>query len=228
VVAAAATLAAAAAAAWSARGRFLGTDDQTPDALDRLQQLATDPAAMLTPTDSTDGLDPRDLRLRRTNRTAMLDAIAWAEGTDRAGGYRALYGSTAARPSLLQSFADHPGELGWSGVVLTDQQCAGAGRGPGCRSYAAGRYQITRSTWRSLGGRSAFGSFDPAAQDAAALRLIDKRGALADVDAGRFAVAVDKLRRTWASLPGAGYAGQPMRDFDALAATYAAAGGAFA
>ena len=237
--------------AWSARGRVLGTDSQLPDAVDNLTTLLTDPAALiptvesfpsdlvdlipieLYPVDeSTANLDPRDLRLRAdntdANRAAFLSAIAWAEGTDNAGGYRCLYGSRPSAPSLLDSFADHPAELGWPGVKLTDQQCRGAGLGAGCVSTAAGRYQITRTTWRGLGGAGKYGEFSPAAQDAAALDLIAARRALDDVDAGRFAAAVDKIRRVWASMPGAGYAGQQMRTLDQLAAVYSGAGGAFA
>ena len=237
--------------AWSARGRVIGTESQLPDAVDDLTALFTDPAALiptverlptvitdlfpieLYPVDeSTANLDPRDLRLRAdntdSNRAAFLSAIAWAEGTDNAGGYRCLYGSRASAPSLLDSFADHPAELGWPGVKLTDQQCKGAGLGTGCVSTAAGRYQITRTTWRGLGGAAKYGSVDPAAQDQAALDLIAARRALDDVDAGRFAAAVDKIRRVWASMPGANYAGQGMRNLDQLAAVYADNGGTFA
>lgn len=237
--------------AWSARGRVVGTDSQLPDAVDDLTAIFTDPTAALPslqslppaivdlipielyPVDeSTANLDPRDLRLRAdntgSNRSAFLSAIAWAEGTDNAGGYRCLYGSRASAPSLLDSFADHPAQLGWPGVKLSNQQCKGAGLGPGCVSTAAGRYQITGTTWRELGGVRKYKSFDPAAQDAAALDLIKARRALDDVDAGRFAAAVEKIRRVWASMPGANYAGQGMRNLDQLAAVYADNGGTFA
>ena len=69
--------------------------------------------------------------------------------------------------------------------------------------------------------------FGPAAQDAMAIELIRRRGALEDVDAGRFDVAVFKCRREWASLPGAGYA-QPERSLDALRTAYLQAGGQLA
>lgn len=237
--------------AWSARGRVVGTDSQLPDAIDVITQVVVDPASLiptverlapsfadLIPADlypvdeSTVNLDPRDLALRAdntaSNRAAFLSAIAWAEGTDNAGAYRCLYGSRPSAPALLDSFADHPAVLGWPGIPLTAQQCAGAGMGAGCVSTAAGRYQITRTTWRGLGGAAKYGSFDPAAQDAAALDLIKARKALDDVDAGRFELAVDKIRRVWASLPGANYAGQSMRSLDQLATVYSNAGGAFA
>ena len=44
------------------------------------------------------------------------------------------------------------------------------------------------------------------------------------MQAGRFAAAVGKVRRIWASMPGAGY-GQPEQDLNRLQAAYQAAGG---
>ena len=55
--------------------------------------------------------------------------------------------------------------------------------------------------------------------------LIKRDGALADVIAGRFSMAVNKIRKTWASLPGAGY-GQTERNYDKLLTVYLNAGGA--
>ena len=61
-------------------------------------------------------------------------------------------------------------------------------------------------------------------QDAAALELIRRRGALKDVDAGRISAAIAKCAPIWASMPGAGYA-QPERKLNTLLASYSAAGG---
>jgi len=47
--------------------------------------------------------------------------------------------------------------------------------------------------------------FTPASQDIACTFLIARRGALADVLAGNFEAAVNKVRKEWASMPGAGY-----------------------
>ncbi|HRZ02325.1 MAG TPA: glycoside hydrolase family 104 protein [Burkholderiaceae bacterium] len=152
------------------------------------------------------------------NARAFLAAIAWAEGAD----YSTLYGG-----ALFDSFADHPAELGWAGLRLPDRLCQAAGFGPGCVSTAAGRYQINRPTWRALRARLALPDFSPASQDAAALELIRERGALGLVHAGEFAAAVDRVRRVWASLPGAGYA-QPEKSLDALASVYQFNGGTFA
>lgn len=162
------------------------------------------------------------------NLRAFLDAIAWAEGTENAGGYRALYGSRPGALSTFGDFSDHPALLGWPGVTLTDAQCAGAGYGPGCVSTAAGRYQINRPTWRRLKVRLALPDFSPASQDDAAVELLSEKGALADILAGRFGQAVAKVATVWASLPGAGYAGQGSRELASLEAVYRARGGAVA
>lgn len=66
-----------------------------------------------------------------------------------------------------------------------------------------------------------------ASQDAIALQQIKEQGALADIDAGRFDIAVGKVRKIWASLPGAGY-GQRENKLEILRAQFAAAGGMLA
>jgi muramidase (phage lysozyme) len=178
-----------------------------------VMEQPTDPAAM-------DAL---------ANRRAFLAMLRYAEGTADANGYRAMYGHTSARPRLLSSFADHPVATGeWTGERLTDAQCRGAGFGPGCITTAAGAYQMTLPTWRRMKQALSLADFGPPAQDQAALWLIREAGALTDVDAGRFDTAVEKVRRVWASLPGAGYAGQPERSISAVRSVYAGAGGQFA
>lgn len=139
------------------------------------------------------------------NRRAFLDMIAYAEGAD----YNVIFGG-----GTFSSFADHPRQL----IPFTD----GAGRR--LKSSAAGRYQFLQGTWDTLKARLGLPDFGPASQDAAALELIREKGALADVDAGRFTTAVNKVAKVWASLPGAGYA-QPERKLSSLLAAYMAAGG---
>ena len=144
------------------------------------------------------------------NARAFLDMIAAAEGTawQPDGGYRTLFGY-----GTFDSYADHPRV-----------------KVPFGRTYstAAGRYQILARTWDGLVsklGRAELPDFGPDAQDRAALELIRERGALADVRSGRLADAVHKVRKVWASLPGANYAGQGMRSMAYLEDSYRAAGG---
>jgi lysozyme len=87
----------------------------------------------------------------------------------------------------FSDFSDHPALLGWEGVRLDD----------GRLTTAAGAYQITRTTWKDLGGAAKYGSFDPAAQDAAAMDLLKRRGALNLVKAGQFDTAVARLTNEW-------------------------------
>lgn len=156
------------------------------------------------------------------NIDAFLTAIAMAEGTDREiEPYRVCFGYK----HTIASFADHPAITGeWRGEKLSDAHCRGAGLKPGCVSTAAGRYQIIRPTWARLKVQERLPDFSPASQDAACIALIRGRGALDDVKAGRFAQAIDKCRKEWASLPGAGY-GQGERSLPWLQAQYAQAGG---
>jgi muramidase (phage lysozyme) len=142
-----------------------------------------------------------------TNTKAFLDVIAYAEGAD----YNTLFGG-----GTFASFADHPRQF------LTFRL-----GGRDLTSSAAGRYQFLARTWDGLKpklARQGFTDFGPAAQDAGAIELIRERGALLDVQAGRFATAIEKVRKVWASLPGAGY-DQPEKSYSQLLAVYQQAGG---
>lgn len=149
------------------------------------------------------------------NIEAFLATLKVAEGTARAPDpYRVVmgYGHT------IEDLSDHPYFTGeWKGAAF----------GNGQWSTAAGAYQIIRATWADSKRRLDLPDFGPHSQDLAAIELIRQRGALEDVKAGRFAAAVGKVRRIWASLPGAGY-GQGERSLEWLAAQYSTAGGTLA
>jgi muramidase (phage lysozyme) len=160
-----------------------------------------------------------------TNVRAFLTLIAWSEGTDKAADpYRCCY---AYRHTLVD-MSEHPAVTGeWKGERLPDAMCRKAGIKPPCVSTAAGRYQLIRPTWVTCRDALDLPDFSPDSQDRAAIHLIQKRGALDDVHAGRVAAAIVKCRLEWASLPGAGY-GQPERAFAGLQEAYLAAGGTLA
>jgi len=160
------------------------------------------------------------------NVRALLDAIAYAEGTaNQPDPYRVCY----AYSHTIQSFADHPTALKeWPGVVLTAEQCRGAGLGPGCKSTAAGKYQITLTTWRDVKPGLGLTDFTPASQDRAAIELLRRKGALDLIRRGDLAGALSAARSTWASLPGANYAGQGMRTSGQMVTAYLNAGGSLA
>ncbi len=146
------------------------------------------------------------------NLAAFLDMLGFSEGTDngrqptRDRGYDVLVGG-----GLFVSYADHPRIL----VELPRL---------GIKSTAAGRYQLLARYYDPYRRQLRLTDFGPAAQDAIAVQQIREQGALADIQAGRLAVAIDKCRNIWASLPGAGY-GQHEHKFETLRAHYLRCGG---
>lgn len=144
----------------------------------------------------------------QTNERAFLDMLAVSEGTFGHGdnGYNVLVGG-----DLFHDYSKHPDVL----VTLNKA---------GLKSTAAGRYQFLKRTWDSLAAKLHLADFSPAAQDVAALELIAEHGAADDVRSGRFADAVAKCSKEWASLPGAGY-GQRENSLNSLEAAYIRAGG---
>lgn len=169
-------------------------------------------------TDMNTSIDPQ------SNVRAFLDTIARAEGTAGPNGYRTLFGG-----SLFTGWADHP--------RIAKQFTDKAGRT--LWTSAAGRYQFmavsplpsgrsTRvDTWDRLKRKLNLPDFSPASQDRAAIELLRESGALARIERGDFAGAVNAARSTWASLPGAGY-NQPEKSMAFLQATFLNAGGAIA
>lgn len=156
------------------------------------------------------------------NIAAFLAALRASEGTASAAD---PYGVCYGYHHTIRDFSDHPAITGeWGGERLPDAMCANAGFGPGCVSTAAGAYQIIRPTWKRLRDSLGLTDFGPYAQDAAAVELIRRRGALEDVKAGRVADAINKCRNEWASLPG-NYAGQGQRSQATLIAWFEQNGG---
>ena len=150
------------------------------------------------------------------NCAAWIATIGQAEGAD----YSTCYGYSMT----ITDFSDHPANLGWPGVKLSDTMCQNAGFGPGCVSTAAGKGQITKGTWNRVAAKLGLTDFSPASQDQAILQLTAERGALEAVKSGDVATAATRCRNEWASLPG-NYAGQGQRSADQLAQWFAAAGG---
>lgn len=141
------------------------------------------------------------------NVRAFLNTIAYAEGTgDR---YDILFGG-----GTFDSYADHPRKI----FSFTNS------RGETLKTSAAGRYQFLARTWDGLRSKLDLPDFGPESQDSGAVELIRQRGALNDVEAGRFQSAVNKCAPVWASLPGAGYA-QPERTMSKLQTAFQNSGG---
>lgn len=140
------------------------------------------------------------------NRSAILKVIRFAEGTADARGYNRLFGGRE-----IEDLSRHPDIC-----VKFGSTC----------STAVGAYQFLTTTWESLN----LPDFSPANQDKGAIELIRRRGALGDVDAGRFELAIGKLSPEWASLPRwdgdkEGTYRQPVKSMQKLREVYVSSGG---
>jgi lysozyme len=138
------------------------------------------------------------------NVRAFLAMIRVGEGTAGANGYRTFFGG-----STFSDMSRHPN------VAHT---------GGGYTSTAAGAYQMLYTTWLEAQAALGLPDFSPASQDLAAVWLIKRRGALADVIAGRIATAIGKCNKEWASLAGSPY-GQPTLTMADDLANFVNAGG---
>ena len=147
----------------------------------------------------------------KKNIDAFLRTIRYAEGTSGANGYKTMYGG-----GLFQSYADHPRIV----------KCYNTSNGKLC-SDAAGAYQFLSTTWDGLKSKLKLADFSPINQDAAAIQKIYERGALDYVVSGQFALAIDKCKEEWASLPGSPY-GQPTKSLAELSSVYSSNGGSSA
>lgn len=149
------------------------------------------------------------------NVLAFLDMLAWSEGTDNGRqptndrGYDVLVGG-----GLFRGYTDHPRVL----VDLPKLKI---------QSTAAGRYQLLRRYFDAYKKTLGLKDFSPLSQDLIALQQIRERRALPLIQAGNIEEAIKAVRKTWASLPGAGY-GQHEHKLADLLAVYRKAGGTVA
>lgn len=208
-----------AAAYWSADAS--GSQDAAVDAPDDGSASWTDaisgataavnPFAMMNLNSATQ--DAAD-----ANVQAWLATLRHTEGTDRQPDpYAVVYGYAFT----ITDFSDHPAKLGWKGGAITRGAYAGQ------VSTAAGAYQFNRATWSDAVKALGLSDFSPASQDAAAVWLTDKCGALDAVKAGDMATACAAASSRWASLPGS-TAGQGGQSLAAVEDTFTNAGGTLA
>jgi len=113
--------------------------------------------------------------------------------------YDVFYGG-----AKFHDYSDHPvitGEM--LGVSLPASMCRNAGIASGnCDSTAAGAYQFNVPTWNEIRTISPrLPDFSPESQDVAAIRLLQKIGALDALIAGDFDTALHLASKRWASLP---------------------------
>jgi muramidase (phage lysozyme) len=134
-------------------------------------------------------------------QAALLDTIAFAEGTEARGedGYNVEF--------TYKYFTDcshHPNRTNCSGKLC---------------STAAGRYQFLRDTWARLG----YASFTPGNQARGGLKLIRQRGSEVPADraltATEFSNLMSRASYEWASLPPGRY-GQPSYSMSRMRTEY--------
>jgi muramidase (phage lysozyme) len=142
--------------------------------------------------------------VQNENVQAFLRVIRKGEGTSGSNGYNLIFGG-----QTFSSYADHP-------RITVNKS--------GYKSSAAGAYQFIISTWDETKRIMGLTDFSPATQDLAAVGRIMARGALDDVKAGRFEIALKKVAKEWASLPGSPY-GQPTISLATAKAVYLAYSG---
>lgn len=152
---------------------------------------------------------------------AILATIAWAEGTSAGG--RDPYSVVYGYGHTIKDFSDHPALTGeWRGKVLPPEYCRRAGLRAGCKSTAAGAYQITLPTWTDPALRRLYSppDFSPAEQDAftwfALCRLL---GIPELLSTGRVGKAIIAASKRWSSFPKAS-SGQPKRSMAQVLAAY--------
>ncbi len=127
--------------------------------------------------------------LSHANVGAFLRVIREGESSQGPDAYRMRWGGLGKPVAYFDDFAAHPRifEPTTGGRV----------------SSAAGAYQIVATTYDSIAPSLGITDFAPSSQDALAVALIDRRGALDDIMAGRIRTAIADLRAEWTSLPGA-------------------------
>jgi muramidase (phage lysozyme) len=129
--------------------------------------------------------------LDHPNVKKFLEYTSKAEDAD----YNTIVGG-----KVFTDYSKHPGIVG----ITTKSEG---------KSTAAGRYQITETTYKDVAPKLNITDFKPESQDAIALELIKQNNALDDVKSGRFDKAINKLGKVWASFPSSTY-GQKKRSWD--------------
>jgi len=150
----------------------------------------------------SDSCDPaRAIGIVSAKRKALLDSIAYAEGTRgySQDGYNVLFSF-----KLISDCNHHPNK-----VICSGSYC----------SSAAGRYQFLNTTWSGL----KLANFRPENQTTGAMTLIAWRKATIPGDramtATEFANVMSKISYEWASLPPGRY-GQPSKTMSQMRAEY--------
>lgn len=189
---------------------------------DRLSLQNKEPLGVGGPT-LTANSRPEDL-IRDPRVRAMLDTIAYAEGTRGNGDYNRVVNGRVIGPHDASRPYDRSlvGQRNVQATDLRNHPNLLVQVSPGLRSTAAGRYQFLSGTWRGLN----MPDFSARSQDLAAIKLMQRRGMIEPLLRGDFATAIHRGAPEWASLPtasGGSYYGQGSRSLSSLREVYGSA-----
>ncbi len=186
---------------------------------DRLSIRNTEPLGIGGP-QLTANSRPEEL-IRDPHVRAMLDTIAYAEGTRGNGDYNRVVNGRVIGPYDRSQPYDRS-LVGQRNVLATDLRNHPnllVQVNSNLRSTAAGRYQFLNSTWRGLN----MPDFSARSQDLAAIKLMQRRGMIEPLLRGDFAGAIHRGAPEWASLPtaaGGSYYGQGSKPLSSLRSVY--------
>lgn len=121
--------------------------------------------------------------LKHPNVRKFLELLAKAEGAE----YNTITGSKY----VMKGYEKHPAFVG----LRTKDGI----------STAAGRYQITKTTYDRVAKILGLSDFTPQTQDKIAIYLMKEKGVLDDIKNANYQVAINGLGGTWASLPSSPY-----------------------
>ena len=156
------------------------------------------------------------------NLNAVLDTLAWAEGTSTSpitkdDGYDIIVTGLNGR-GRTSDYREHP-FVGPNARELVQVNLKGL------FSSAFGRYQIMRRDWPHYKALLKLPDISPESQDRYAIQVIRETHAIPLIEAGRFTEAVALFAHLWASLPGKGYENQKQRSIEDCCKSYQLKGG---
>ena len=156
------------------------------------------------------------------NLNAVLDMVAWAEGTSTSpitkdDGYDIIVTGVNGR-SRFDDYSEHP-FCGPNARPLVQVNLKGL------YSSASGRGQIMKRDWPHYKALLKLPDFSPVSQDRYHCQVIRETGAIPLIESGHFDEALAKYAHLWASLPGAGYKDQRQRTLAECRAVYLSKGG---
>lgn len=152
----------------------------------------------------SDGVDGMVSSLTQQERLlTFLETLMKSEHSNSDATSGSAFNRIVGSGGYFDDESKHPNKVGF-----IDKQ--------GRKSTAAGAFQITGTTYNDIAPKLGVSDFSAQSQTEVATALIKRAGALDDVLAGRFEIAIDKLKNVWTSLPGNTDPTQSQRKWDTI------------